>query len=399
MKNPKKIQADLDLLKKVLADTTDAEEKEMLKGSIAELEAELAKANEKPAKEKKEEKPKKEKAEKKTKEPKAKKIKAEKKQKVKEPKVEPPKATGKKSEIADKTVGKTSETKFGNLLHVKSEDEYTLKNHKNEKQIAAITWNESKGHWDIDCCEIGDKHPKFSKKEVEEAIYWVEDFWACMETMRAKHEQVKKSRARAKARSKEGKPAVKDAAEAAKDAASEVEKKVKKAGADVSAKDVKTIAREFIDAILVSAKHAEIQPYQEKMIKQASERYLKQIDGILGKKKMDKGGKVGKKKSKSKKGGLSISNESVLEHAKYIADKEEIELDAKDKKEAESFLDKSKGKIEFGKFFDYKEEKEMEEYIAGKKEEGWKHAYNAYVGGDGWQVVLSKVEIKGAEKI
>lgn len=56
-----------------------------------------------------------------------------------------------------------------------------------------------------------------------------------------------------------------------------------------------------------------------------------------------------------------------------------------------------KNYIRFGPFFDWKEEEEMIEYI--QKYSRGRYVYNAYPGGDGWQLVFSKIKLPAAEKI
>jgi len=63
-------------------------------------------------------------------------------------------------------------------------------------------------------------------------------------------------------------------------------------------------------------------------------------------------------------------------------------------KRAEKFL---KGKATFGKYFDWKEEDDMIEYI--QKYARGRYVYNATPGQDGWQVVFSKVYLPRAEEI
>ena len=60
-----------------------------------------------------------------------------------------------------------------------------------------------------------------------------------------------------------------------------------------------------------------------------------------------------------------------------------------------------KGKVKVGEFFDWKEEEEMLHYLikAAHKYPEFKYAYDAYPGGDGTQVVLSKVKLPKADKV
>ena len=63
-------------------------------------------------------------------------------------------------------------------------------------------------------------------------------------------------------------------------------------------------------------------------------------------------------------------------------------------KQAESFL---KYKITYGKFFDWKEEEEMKNYVS--RYARGRYVYNAYPDADGIQVVFSKIELPNAEEI
>jgi hypothetical protein len=56
-----------------------------------------------------------------------------------------------------------------------------------------------------------------------------------------------------------------------------------------------------------------------------------------------------------------------------------------------------KGKVTFGKYFDWKEQDEMEEYI--RKFARGRHVYNGTPGQDGWQVIFSKIYFPRAERI
>ncbi len=56
-----------------------------------------------------------------------------------------------------------------------------------------------------------------------------------------------------------------------------------------------------------------------------------------------------------------------------------------------------KGKVTFGKYFDWKEQDEMEEYI--RKYAKGRFIYNGTPGQDGWQVVFSKIHFPRAEEI
>lgn len=59
------------------------------------------------------------------------------------------------------------------------------------------------------------------------------------------------------------------------------------------------------------------------------------------------------------------------------------------------------GRVRIGKFFDWKEEEEMESHIRKfqQKNPSYKYVYNAYPGGDGWDVVFSKVKLPKAETL
>lgn len=57
-----------------------------------------------------------------------------------------------------------------------------------------------------------------------------------------------------------------------------------------------------------------------------------------------------------------------------------------------------KDNIKVGEFFDYKEEAQLEEYLRQNLNRSYKYAYNAYPGGDGTAVILSKVELKNSEE-
>ena len=105
---------------------------------------------------------------------------------------------------------------------------------------------------------------------------------------------------------------------------------------------------------------------------------------------------------------IKISDESILEYAYLTTPEqykdidivaEEFNLDKETKQEVANFIKNTKGLIKFtGKFFDWKEDDELEEYI-GKVEGVWKFGYNAYPGGDGTQLVLSNIKIDGAEEV
>ena len=59
-----------------------------------------------------------------------------------------------------------------------------------------------------------------------------------------------------------------------------------------------------------------------------------------------------------------------------------------------------KGKIKWGKYFDHKEEDEMDYYIHKTLGRGtWKYAYNCTPGHDGWGVLFSKVAMPKAESL
>ncbi len=60
-----------------------------------------------------------------------------------------------------------------------------------------------------------------------------------------------------------------------------------------------------------------------------------------------------------------------------------------------------RGKVEVGKFFDWKEEERIDSYINRfqQKNPSYKYVYNAYPDGDGWLVVFSKVKLSKAEII
>jgi hypothetical protein len=63
-------------------------------------------------------------------------------------------------------------------------------------------------------------------------------------------------------------------------------------------------------------------------------------------------------------------------------------------KRAQKFL---KGKVTFGKYFDWKEQDDMEEYV--RKFARGRYVYNASPGQDGWYVVFSKIYLPRAEEI
>lgn len=60
-----------------------------------------------------------------------------------------------------------------------------------------------------------------------------------------------------------------------------------------------------------------------------------------------------------------------------------------------------KGKVKVGEFFDWKEEEDMLHYLLkmARKYPEFKYVYDAYPGGDGWQVVLSKVKLPKADAV
>jgi len=105
---------------------------------------------------------------------------------------------------------------------------------------------------------------------------------------------------------------------------------------------------------------------------------------------------------------IKISDESILEFVNFaVIDHkgnvnpvaEEFDLDDEDKQEVADFIKKTKGLVKFtGKFFDHKEDEELDIYW-GKVGGKWKYMYNAYPGGDGTLVVLSNIEIDGAEGV
>jgi hypothetical protein len=55
-------------------------------------------------------------------------------------------------------------------------------------------------------------------------------------------------------------------------------------------------------------------------------------------------------------------------------------------------------KIRWGKFFDHREDEEMDEYLESPPN-GFEYAYNAYPDGDGWQVVWSSILLPSAEEM
>jgi hypothetical protein len=80
-------------------------------------------------------------------------------------------------------------------------------------------------------------------------------------------------------------------------------------------------------------------------------------------------------------------------------DRSQEEMDADDKMYAlvqrvKRFI---KGKVTFERYFDWKEEDEMEEFI--RKNAKGRYVYNATPGSDGWQVVFSKIYFPRAEAI
>lgn len=56
-----------------------------------------------------------------------------------------------------------------------------------------------------------------------------------------------------------------------------------------------------------------------------------------------------------------------------------------------------KDKIKKGRFFDWKQQRSLKNYLDKNIKDPWKFAYNAYPGGDGVSVVFSKIELKNCE--
>jgi hypothetical protein len=88
----------------------------------------------------------------------------------------------------------------------------------------------------------------------------------------------------------------------------------------------------------------------------------------------------------------SFSEEEYKEF--YDSDEDPEEKNYQFVKRARSFL---KGKVTFGKYFDWKEELQMIDYI--KKYNKRRYIYNAAPGRDGWHVVFSKIYLPRAEAI
>ena len=114
-------------------------------------------------------------------------------------------------------------------------------------------------------------------------------------------------------------------------------------------------------------------------------------------------------------GGGKISDidsydlEKIIMDSKTIKDEiyEDVEAGNIEKKDADKaykrFMDiksKLKGKIKVGEFYDHKELGEFIEWYDNEYDETkYPYLYNAYPGGDGWMVVMSKVELSGAEQL
>lgn len=88
----------------------------------------------------------------------------------------------------------------------------------------------------------------------------------------------------------------------------------------------------------------------------------------------------------------SFSEEEYKEF--YDSDEDPEEKNYQFVKRAKNFL---KGKVTFGKFFDYREEQQMGDYI--HKYNRGRYIYNAAPGTDGWHVVFSKIYLPRAEAI
>lgn len=101
---------------------------------------------------------------------------------------------------------------------------------------------------------------------------------------------------------------------------------------------------------------------------------------------------------------ISISSPNILEAAHFKLKekynlKEEFGLDDDSIKEVDEFIEKTKDKVKFKReFFNYYTSK-LENYMEKLMKEGYKYFYNAYLGGDGFLVVGSKIKINGAEII
>ena len=88
----------------------------------------------------------------------------------------------------------------------------------------------------------------------------------------------------------------------------------------------------------------------------------------------------------------SFSEEEYKEF--YDSDEDPEEKNYQFVKRAKKFL---KGKVTFGKSFDWKEELQMIDYI--QKYSRGRYIYNATPGQDSWQVVFSKIYLPRAEEI
>jgi len=103
-----------------------------------------------------------------------------------------------------------------------------------------------------------------------------------------------------------------------------------------------------------------------------------------------------------------LIDSNILEHVGLLSDFTEEEYkefageednDAADQnyqlvKRVERFL---KGKITFGRYFDFKEQDQMETYI--KKYVRGRYIYNGAPGQDGWHVIFSRIYLPRAEAI
>ncbi len=93
---------------------------------------------------------------------------------------------------------------------------------------------------------------------------------------------------------------------------------------------------------------------------------------------------------------------SVLEFMSIIQEDgiEAIEIDDDNRdlvELAKWMLVVTKDIIEFGEMFDWKEDDEMDEYIADNS--NGRYVYNYYPGGDSWGVAFSTVKLPNAEEI
>lgn len=100
--------------------------------------------------------------------------------------------------------------------------------------------------------------------------------------------------------------------------------------------------------------------------------------------------------------GDLLDDEEIVSYEEWYEDHGEDYEDDQEAKESYDRLYKIAlaigDKIEWGEFFDHREEEEFDEYILNPPP-GMEYAYNAYPDGDGIQVVWSSVFLPSAEGV